>query len=198
MSEIALPRKFALKEEVFASRGISLPESTFRLGEIKYAPKSFAVGGPSSRMRERTFTRETQDQSLIGFLRQPSQAIVYGVSSQSDHAHSLLVTAWLAQEFMRLTHASNRVVWLRGHQLSNPPPIPEATRLLVISGLTPNTPKFVLDKVCNLLDKMDTIPRIVSITGEDPITFFALSLYYRVDRVYFHAGDNVSREVEIL
>lgn len=198
MSEVSLPRKFVIKEEGFLQRGIVLPESTFRLGDVKYAPRTFVVGGPNSRMKEKTYTKEVQDQSMRGFLHNPNQPIVYGVASQSDHAHSLLVTAFLVQEFMRLTHASNRIVWLRGHQLFNPPHIPENTSLLVLTGLTPNTPKYTLDKVTNLLDKWDNIPRIVSITGEDPITFFALSLYYRLDRMYFHAGNAVSREVEVV
>jgi hypothetical protein len=196
--EIPLPRKLTFKEESFSQRGIHLPESVFRISEVKYQPRQFVVGGGNSRMKEKTYQREVQDRSLLGFLNQPTQPIVYGVSTQSDHAHSLYVAAYLAHEFMKNTHGSNRVTWLRGHQLFNQPTIPETTALLVITGLTPNTPKFTLDKVANLLDKWDHIPRIVSITGEDPITFFALSLYYRVDRIYFHAGNSVSREVEIL
>lgn len=198
MSEIALPKKLVFKEELFAQRGIVLPESTFRIGEVRYQPKQFVVGGPNSRMKEKTYGRDKQDQSLLGFLNHPTQPIVYGVASQSDHAHSLYVTAYLAHEFLKSTHGSNRVTWLRGHQLFQQPTIPETTSLLVLTGLTPNTPKFTLDKVTNLLDKWDHIPRIVSITGEDPITFFTLSLYYRLDRMYFHGGDSVSREVEIL
>ena len=197
MTEVHLPRKLVFKEELFSQRGIHLPESTFRVGEVRYAPKSFVVGGPNSRMKEKTYPKEVQDQSLLGFLRHPLQPIVYGVSSQSDHAHSLYVTAYLAHEFLRATHASNRVSWLRAHQLFNPP-IHENTSLLVITGLSPNTPKFTLNQVANLLDKWDHVPRIVSITGEDPISFFALSLFYRLDRLYFHTNSAVSRDVEII
>ena len=42
------------------------------------------------------------------------------------------------------------------------------------------------------------MPIVVSITGEDPVTFFATSLYTKVHRVFFHTDNRVSREVEVV
>lgn len=194
----ALPKRLSLKAELLSQRGLNIQESIYRHNDLKYEPRTFVVGGPNSRMREKKYARDVQDVSLQGFLQNPHQPIVYGVSSQSDHTISLFFAAYLTQEFLRLTHQSNRVEWMRPHDLFQRKNIPDTTTLLVITGLSPVSSKQTLERVANLLDQWDHIPRIVSITGDDPITFFNTSLYYRVDRVFFHTNSAVVREVEVL
>lgn len=194
----ALPKRLSLKAELLSQRGLNIQESIYRHNDLKYEPRTFVVGGPNSRMREKKYARDVQDVSLQGFLQNPHQPIVYGVASQSDHTISLFFAAYLTQEFLRLTHQSNRVEWMRPHELFQRKNIPDTTTLLVITGLSPASSKTTLERVATLLDQWDHIPRIVSITGDDPITFFNTSLYYRVDRVFFHTNSAVVREVEVL
>lgn len=193
-----IPRKLSLRIDYLQEKGIDVQESSFRMNDIKFEPKPFMVGGPNSRMVEKKFSKEAQDISLQGFLNNPHQPVVYGVSSQSNHHLSLFFTAFLVQEFLRLTHGSNKVTWLRGYQLAKDNVVPESTRLLVLTGLTPNSSKYTLEQVANKLDRFDHIPRIVCLTGADPITFFATSLYYKVDRIFFHTDRTVNREVEVV
>lgn len=195
---VSLPRKMSLKPELLTQRGLNIQESVYRHNDVKYEPRTFMVGGPNSRMREKKYEREVQDVSLLGFLQNPLQPIVYGVSSQSDHTLSLFFAAYLVQEFLRLTHQSNRVEWIRPSEIFQKRNIPDTTKLMVITGLSPVSTKPTLERVAWLLDAWDHIPRIVSITGEDPITFFHTSLYYKVDRVFFHTNNAVLREVEVL
>jgi hypothetical protein len=195
---ITLPKRLSLKPDLLAQRGLRIQESVYRHNDVKYDPRTFIVGGANSRMREKRYDREVQDVSLQGFLQNPLQPIVYGVSSQSDHSLSLFFSAYLVQEFLRLTHQSNRIEWMRPYDLFQRKNIPDTTKLLVITGLNPVSSKSTLERVSSLLDEWDNIPRIVSITGEDPITFFNTSLYYKVDRVFFHTNNAVMREVEVL
>lgn len=195
---MTLPKKIHLREELLSARGLEVPESAFRVGVHKFDPKPFSVGGPSSRMREKHYGKEVQEISLQGFLENPLQPSIYGVASQRSPEMANFFCAYLAQEFMQRTHGSNKVLWVRGHQISKDVIVPDTVTMLVLSGLTPNTPKFILDKVANMLDRYDTIPRVVSIVGEDPITFFALYLYTTVHRVFFHTDRAVAREVEVV
>lgn len=195
---MTLPKKIQLRDDLFAQRGLDVPESAFRVGAFKFDPRPFSVGGPSSRMREKHYGKEIQEVSLQGFLDNPVRPYIYGVASQSNQEVSTMFAAYLAQEFLARSHSSNRAMWLRGHKLIRDQVIPDTVQLLVISGLTPNTPKFILDRVTNLIDQHDRMPIVVSITGEDPVTFFATSLYTKVHRVFFHTDNRVSREVEVV
>lgn len=192
------PNKIVVRhpETFFDERGIRVPRLVFRQEPFRFKPSTFTVGG--RKMVEKTYNPSTQLVSLSGYLKSPLSPIVYGVSSQSNPSIALYFAAFLVQRFCELTHASNYVQWIRPSDFIDNGTVRNSPSLIVISGLTPNTPTYRLDKVFQLLDEWDNVPRIVVMTGEDPITYFATRLFYKVDRVFFH-DENVSRrEVEVV
>jgi len=184
--------KVQVKErDFFIQRGIRVPDLVFRQQPFRFRPQSFTVYGP--RMQEKLYDASLQNISLHGFLQAPLMPVVYGVSSQSNPARSNYMAAFLVQKFCEATHGSNSVQWIRPADNLNSDIVRGSPSLLVISGLTPNTPSFRLDRVYQLLDEWDHIPRIVVMSGEDPLTFFSTRLFYKVDRIYFHDEGIVQR-----
>ncbi len=56
-----------------------------------------------------------------------------------------------------------------------PDPIPS---LIILSNITPQCTNVKLEKIRDILEKYDSVPRIVVCTGVDPITFFGNYLHY--------------------
>jgi hypothetical protein len=193
-----LPTRIQLKqpETFFAERGIRVPQAIYRQQPFRFKPQTFAVGG--SRMKEKIYNPSVQEMSLQGFVQNPLQPVVYGVGAQSDPLIANYFAAFLVQKFCENTHASNIVQWLRPSDVLGEDTIRPSSSLVVVSGLSPNTPEWRRSKVADLLDENDGIPRIVVITGEDPITYFATRLFYKVDRVFFHDENAVKRNVEVI
>jgi hypothetical protein len=50
--------------------------------------------------------------------------------------------------------------------------------LLILTNVLPDSTPYKLEKLRDLLEKYDDIPRIVVMSGTDPITFFATKLQY--------------------
>ena len=149
-------------------------------------------------MKEKIYNPSVQEVSLAGFLANPLQPVVYGVGSQSSPMEANYFAGFLVQKFCELTHPSNTAQWLRPSDVLSDNPVRPSSSLIVISGLTLNTPSWRLSKVSDILDEYDSIPRIVVVTGTDPITFFATKLFYKVDRVFFHDDQAVKRNVEVI
>lgn len=192
-----LPTSIRLRnpETFFAERGVKPPSIILRQSSLKFRPQPFSVGG---KMASKLYQPEVQNVSLLGFLKNPLQPVVYGVSSQTDNVVSNFFAAFLLQKFCELTHSSNHVQWIRPDDKLTDDIVRPNTACLVISGLTPNTPGFRLSRVSDILDATDKIPRIVVMTGEDPITFFATRLFYKVDRVFFHDDESVNRTAQVI
>ena len=183
-------------ETFFDERGIRVPRLVFKQQPFKFRPMTFTVGG--RKMVEKNYNPSVQVVSLAGYLKNPLSPIVYGVSSQSNPSTALYFAAYLVQRFCELTHASNYVQWIRPSDVIDGNVVRNSPSLIVISGLTPNTPSYRLDKVFQLLDEWDNIPRIVVMTGEDPITYFATRLFYKVDRIFFHDEEVAKRDIEVI
>lgn len=53
--------------------------------------------------------------------------------------------------------------------------------MLVLSNITPDLTNIKLEKIRDLLEKYNDIPRIVVMSGEDPLTFFGNRLHYPIN-----------------
>lgn len=193
-----VPSKILIKNPLtfFDERGIRVPRMLARQTPFRFQPQPFSVGGRT--MNEKLYNPSVQTVSLKGFLANPLSPFVYGVGSQSSPSHSLYFAGFLVQKFCELTHGSNYVQWVRPSDIIDGNTIRSSPSMIVISGLTPNTPAYRLDKVFQLLDEWDSIPRIVVLNGEDPVTFFATRLHYKLDRVFFYDEGVAKRSIEVI
>ena len=55
--------------------------------------------------------------------------------------------------------------------------------MLILSNITPNSSAFKLEKVRDMLEFYDNIPRIVVINDTDPVTFLNHKLHYTANHI---------------
>ena len=67
--------------------------------------------------------------------------------------------------------------------------------MLILSNITSDSTSTKLEKVRDLLERYSDIPRIVVLSGTDPITFFANRLYSPLTASLYLGPDNRIREV---
>ena len=182
--------------EKFLIRGVDVPGYIWQERPFTFAPQDFAVGG--ERLHEKIYDSEVQTNSLARFLDKPTAPHVYGVASSPSDARAKYFAAFLVQTFLEKAPPNLVVKWeaLYGNTFANPALDLEPS-LIVITGLSPNSSNTKLEKARDLLEKHSSIPRIVVLAGEDPITFFATRLYSPIHNLYFHSASTVKRRVEI-
>ena len=61
--------------------------------------------------------------------------------------------------------------------------------LLVLANITVESGPTKLEKLTDLLEKYNDTPRIVLLTGTDPLTFFHTYLYYHINYAMFLSGN---------
>ena len=182
--------------EYFLERGITIPGYIWQERPFSFKPDDFAVGG--DRLQERIFTGEKQDDSLARWIEDPTRAIVYAVSSAPSDQRAKFFATYLVQKFIDSAPLNRTVKWETLTSDFKNPALDLEPSLLVITGLTPNSQPSKLEKARDLLERHHSIPRIVVIAGEDPITFMSTRLYSALHSMYFYSSTLVKRRVEIL
>lgn len=77
---------------------------------------------------------------------------------------------------------------LRDSETDNP-------SMLIISNVCAESTGVKLEKVRDLLEKYQTIPRVVITSGCDPVFFFACKLHLPLDYCFYVASDNREQDV---
>lgn len=186
--------------EFFENRGVEIPASLWRESPFKFDPQPFALS--TLKFEDKIYSESVQEDSLSGFLTDPFEPIIYGVGSAPNDSKSKLFAAYLVQQFLEQAHPSNTVLWLSMAMYNNQEKIREAfsrtPSLIVISGISPNSNNYKLDVLKELLDHHENIPRIVVVSGEDPISFLFGRMYVACNRVFFHSSAIVKRQVQVI
>lgn len=183
------PRSF------FLGHGVTVPGYLWAERPFKFNPTDFVVGG--DRLQEKMFLSDVQYRSLEDFTENPNSPIVYGVASAPNDLCAKMVAAYLVQIFLhRNSHC--RVKWDQLYGNFDNKNLSSELDLLVITGLSPNSTNVKLEKARDLLEHHSDIPRIVVISGEDPITFFSTRLYSAVHSIYYHSSTLVKSKIEVV
>lgn len=178
-------------------RGVDIPGYIWQERPFLFAPQDFAVG--NERLNDKIFSSDLQVESLERFKRAPRAPTVYGVASAPNDLKAKYFAAFLVQTFLDLAPPNSTVHWeqIYGSSFQNKALDLEPS-LLVITGLCPNSSSTKLEKARDLLEKHSSIPRIVVIAGEDPITFFNTRLYTAVHNLFFSSSALAKRRVEVV
>lgn len=142
-----------------------------------------------SDIRDKNISVKKQENNLHRILANPLRgAPVIGISSYPSDLRAKLVAALIVSTAIDAYKEGGRKV--RSRQLplwhkiyggfkdelrDNPGDKP---CLLVITNITDDCSNIKLEKIRDLLEKYDDIPRIVVTGGKDPLTFFAERLKY--------------------
>lgn len=180
----------------FLQRGVEVPGYIWQERPFHFNPLPFAVGG--DRMNERIFNPEIQLESLSRWRENPTKNIIYGVASAPSDLRAKYFAAFLVQVYINNAPPNTSIRWEPLYSSFNNPALMAEPSLLIITGLTPNSTPVKLEKARDLLEKHSGIPRIVVVSGEDPVTFFSTRLYSSLNSLYFHSSDLVKRTVEVV
>lgn len=114
----------------------------------------------------------------IGIASYPSDLLAKHLAV---HVFNTAITAWQTRHkpgrSMPLWH---RVFGGLNDNLRDKP-IDDIPSLLVLSNINEASSGYKLEKVRDLLEKYSHVPRIVVLSGKDPITFFGTRLYWPIN-----------------
>lgn len=180
----------------FLERGVDVPGHIWQEPPFFFKPLDFAIG--NERLREKIFTSDVQESSLERFQADPTRPVVYGVGSEPSDQRAKYFAVYLVQLFLEAAPLNCTVKWDSLTGGFDNPSLNLEPSLLVLSGLTPNSTQVKLEKARDLLEKHSNIPRIVVVSGEDPVTFFMTRLYYSLNNIFFHSSTLIKRRVEVV
>lgn len=187
-------------QSFFLERGVEIPGYVWREPSFIFNPQSFAL--TDERLQPKIYDESYQFKSLDRFEADPTAPVVYAVASEPNDAKAMYFAAYLAQVMLENTPAQVpcRIKWERVFaDFKNELLYSEASlSMLILSNLTPNSTATKLEKTRDLLEMYAGIPRIVVISGEDPITFFSRKLYYKVNSIFHHSAALMKRKVEVV
>lgn len=76
--------------------------------------------------------------------------------------------------------------------------LPDNPSMLIISNVDIDSTAFKIEKVRDILEKNTHIPRVVVVSGSDPMTFFARKLHLPMDYGFYIGADNREGKSNIL
>lgn len=185
----ALPKD---REKLLTSRGVSPADFIHSSKEtFDVVPNLVKYDVELPRMPNRTVGIAKQLKALDSLCSNPLRSsYVLGISSFPSDA----LAKYLAIHLFNLAQVS----WVKRHKPGRSMPmwhrvfgglgdplrdkaVDETPALLVLSNINEASSAHKLEKVRDLLEKYSHIPRIVVLSGADPLTFFAQKLYYPIN-----------------
>lgn len=76
--------------------------------------------------------------------------------------------------------------------------LPDNPSMLIISNIDVDSTGYKIEKVRDLLEMYPSIPRVVVVSGTDPMSFFANKLHLPMDYGFYLGADNREGKVNIL
>lgn len=191
-----MAKKFQIKVDAPLIRSC-VPGHVLRSGAFYFSPNDFGVG--NEYLNAKIISSEVQTRSLQGFLEDPGYPCVYGVGSAPDDARAKYFAAFLVQRYMQ-AKPNHRVLWHHLYGSFSNPLIEndEPASMLVLTGLAPNSTAAKLEKCRDLLEHYSNIPRVVVVSGVDPVTFFRSVLYQRMTNMFYYASSAVKQKIEVV
>lgn len=192
--KIKLPPRNKLLET-----GVDIPGYVWQQPPFTFEPQPFIPSHPD--LQQKVSDVDTQIRSYAAWSNGEFRNGVYACASEPNDSKALYFAAHLVALWAQREHQSKRIIWhpirstgFRNDLIDNEEPCD----LLVLSNLTPNASPSKLERTRDLLIHYSTIPRIVVIAGEDPISFFARRVYFKLNGLFFFSSKLVKRSVEII
>lgn len=176
---------------LFLERGVQVPGSVWRQAPFKFDPKPFAVG--NEYLKHRILQPSVQRGSLEGFLEDPSIPGLYAVGSEPTADRANLFAAFLMHHYLSVrvnTIARWHPLWDRTDIVRNDSPC----SFLVISDIYSKMTQYRMEKLRDLVNKYDSIPRVLVITGCDPVTFCQSELHIANTHLFYTPSPEVNRK----
>ena len=195
--QVSKPNSNPVNIDIRRLRKGIVPDSIFRLSRYKFDPQPFGV--EEERMAERIIEPSTQYKSLDMFTADVNKPMIYGVGSSPDDTIARTFAAYLVMLHLQTTAYAN-VVWesLYGGFQNKLLDSEQRPTMLVLSNLAPNSTNQKLEKAKDLIDKFDDIPRVIVVSGLDPLSFLSTRLYVPTHGIFYHSSKALKQKIEVI
>lgn len=181
------------------AKGIDIPGYVWQQPPFVFDPDVFI---PSHQdLQKKIIEADTQLRSHSAWMNGDFRNGVYACASDPNDSKALYFAAHLVDLWQQRVSPNQRVIWhtikstgYKNELIDNNEPCD----LLVLSNLTPNSSPSKMERTRDLLVHYSGIPRILVIAGEDPVSFFARRLYFKLNGVFFASDKLIRRKIEVL
>lgn len=156
-------------------RSLRVNLGTYDRKSLKWDPQAFQVESP--KLNAKVIEGSVQQASLDAFTLNPRRAMTYVVAGNPDDKDARYFAAYLAQIHLNELKLEAHIRWESVLGNFQNPAMQDEPSLLILTNLTPRSSNVKYEKVRDLIERHSTIPKIIVIAGEDPISFAATRLY---------------------
>lgn len=177
-----------------------VPGSVWRQPPFPWRPRPFGL--ESEKLTDKIIDEEAQEASLRLFMEDPERPLIYSISGNPADTKAKYFAAYLVAAHIKAVGIKANPVWYPIYEgFGNPlmePKDESSPSLIVLTNLTLNASNMKLSKARDIIEKYDSIPRLIVSAGCDPISFTATKLYCEVNAMAYFAESMVKQRVEIL
>jgi len=175
------------------------PDCTaFRRKRLLWEPKAFMT--ESSRREKKIIEAKVQQNSLDLFTRSPRTPLTYVVAGSPDDEKAKYFAAYLV-EIHRLRLGINAdPIWEPVFNGYDNPILKRdlSPSIIVISNLSTKSNYLKYDKARDIIERFSSVPKIVVVAGEDPISFAQTRLHVPCHGIAYFANTSVKQVQEII
>ncbi len=177
------------------------PPYLWRCDGYRFDPLPFALENDS--LNAKLKDPRLQWESLDRWIEDPSDPIIYSVTSAPDDSRALVFASMLVNLHQHLLGSDAQVYWDRvysgfDNRLMEKDLSVIRPTLLVISNINVDSTKPKLEKARDLLDKFSHVPRIIIGAGTDPISMASVLLRSEVHSIAYLPSALAKPKIEII
>lgn len=173
-----------------------LPKSfAFTRTRLKWEPTAFVI--ENERMENKIIEASVQELSLERWVANPKAPMTYIVAGSPDDEMAKYFAAYLADIHVQRLGINSDVVWEPVFNGFDNPIIKSVTMpsLIVLTNLSVKSNHLKYDKAKDVIERFSSIPKIVVVAGEDPISFAAQRLHVPAHGIAYFANAKASKNV---
>lgn len=190
-----LPERIKVRAEGLHS---IVPAAVWRQQPFLWKPTTFVA--EDERLNSKIIETEVQDQSLMKFTQDPTLPFIYGVGGNPSDSKAKYFAAYLASLHIQHVGIRSNVLWYPMYE-GFPNPIMDLESkpsLIVLTNLTASASNLKISKARDILEKYDSIPRIVVCAGADPMSYLACTLNVEISGIAYFIERMIKQKVEII
>lgn len=156
-------------------RGLRNQLGTYDRRALTWDPIAFQI--ESHRLQGKICEAAIQQHSLDTFRGNPRRAMTYIVAGNPDDKDARYFAGYLAQIHLNTMGLQAHIKWDTVVGTFGNPAMDEQPTMLILTNLTPRSSNLKYEKVRDLIERHSTIPKVIVVAGEDPISFAATRLH---------------------
>jgi hypothetical protein len=170
----------------------------FHHKRLQWDPQAFVI--ESERLEQRIIEANVQQKSLAAWNKNPKRPMTYIVSGSTHDEKAKLFAAHLVDIHWQRLGINADVVWepvFNGYE--NKLIQRESTpSLIVLTNLSTKSNYLKYDKARDVCERFGSVPKIIVVAGEDPISFAATRLHVPAHAVAYFGSKLVKTYNEVI